>query len=107
MINSKNLIKKIREESDLTQNQLAEVLEVSKVLIAMIETGQKPVSKKLISKLAKKLNISEFSLGFSLFPKKEKDTNLSPIELKLLKVAGELQDQLIIRGARNLKKYAK
>jgi transcriptional regulator with XRE-family HTH domain len=109
MENSKNLIKKIRKESGLTQGQLADALKVSKVLIAMIETGQKPISKKMILKLSKALKISSFSLEFSLFSKNEnpEKISLSPIELRLLKIGEKLQDQLITQGAKNLKKYAK
>lgn len=109
MINSQNLIKKIRKESGLTQGQLADVLKVSKVLIAMIETGQKPISKKMIPKLAEALNISSFSLEFSLYSRdiQLKDTQPSPIELKLLKIGEKLQEQLIHQGAKNLKRYVK
>lgn len=109
MINSQDLIKKIRKESGLTQGQLASALKVSKVLIAMIETGQKPISKKMILKLADVLDISTFSLEFSLFSDERDDKNqsLSPTELKLLKIGEKLQNQLITYGAKNLKKYAK
>jgi len=109
MINSQDLIKKIRKESGLTQGQLAGALKVSKVLIAMIETGQKPISKKMILKLADVLNISPFSLEFSLFSNERdhKNQSLSPTELRLLKIGERLQNQLITYGAKNLKKYAK
>jgi transcriptional regulator with XRE-family HTH domain len=109
MINSQDLIKKIRKESGLTQDQLACALKVSKVLIAMIETGQKPISKKMVIKLAEVLNISPFSLEFSLFSNKENPKNqyLSPVELRLLKIGEKLQIQLITYGAKNLKKYAR
>jgi len=109
MKNSKNLIKKIRKESGLTQGQFAGALKVSKVLIAMIETDQKPISKKMILKLSEALNISSFSLEFSLFSKNEnsKKISLSPVELKLLRTGEKLQEQLITQGAKNLKKYAK
>lgn len=105
--NSQNLIKKIRKESGLTQGQLADVLKVSKVLITMIETGQKSISKKMILKLADVLNISPFSLEFSLFSngRDDKNESLSQTELKLLKIGKKLQNQLIIYGAKNLKKY--
>ena len=49
------LIKKIRSEANMTQADFAKAIDVSPVLIAMVESGQKEVSKKLILKLAKKL----------------------------------------------------
>jgi transcriptional regulator with XRE-family HTH domain len=107
--NSQNLIKKIRKESGLTQGQLADALKVSKVLIAMIESDQKPISKKMILKLADVLNISPFSLKFSLFSNERdhKNQSLSPTESRLLKIGEKLQNQLIIYGSKNLKKYVK
>jgi len=105
--NSQNLIKKIRKESGLTQGQLADVLKVSKVLITMIETGQKSISKKMVEKLAAVLNISPFSLEFSLFSngRDDKDQSLSKTEMKLLRIGEKLQNRLIVYGAKNLKKY--
>ena len=61
------LLKKIRNEAGLTQEDLASVLEVSTVLIAMVETGQKEVSKNLIERLAKKLEVSSSSITPFIF----------------------------------------
>ena len=50
-----SLIRKIRVKSGLTQTEFARLLDVSPILIAMVETGQKDVSKSLIEQKAKLL----------------------------------------------------
>ena len=75
------LIKKIREESDLTQNEFAKILGVSTVLISMIETGQKGASKGFIKKLAGKLEVPTSTIFPFVFEAEEKSfPNLSGLE---------------------------
>ena len=107
MINFPELLKKIRQKSGLTQEQMAKALKVSKVLVAMIETGQKPVSKKIVIGLAEALDVSPFSLMPTFFFDESEDnkTKRSAIEKKLLLVAGKLQEELINKRAKKLKDY--
>lgn len=57
-----SLLKHIRAKAWLTQEQFAKKLKVSTILIAQVETKKREPSKKLIIKLANKLNICAFSL---------------------------------------------
>ena len=100
------LIKKIREESDLTQKQLASVLDVSTVLISMIETGQKDISKNFIEKLAEKLEVHPGSITPFIFMDEDLDNkNISGIEKKLINIGEKLQIFLIENRAKKLKQY--
>jgi len=98
------LLKKIREESELTQDQLATALGVSEVLITMIETGQKEVSKNFVVKLANSLKVSPNSITPFIFDVND-SRNLSGIERQLIKLGEKLQIDLIKNRAKNLKKY--
>ncbi|PIZ96555.1 MAG: hypothetical protein COX80_01050 [Candidatus Magasanikbacteria bacterium CG_4_10_14_0_2_um_filter_33_14] len=102
------LIKKIREESGLTQEEFAKSLGVSKVLISMVETGQKKVSKSFIIKLAKLLNVHPASITPFLHIYSSKELNkISPIEKKLVLWGEEMQKILIKKRAKKIKKYVK
>lgn len=102
------LIKKIRSEAGLTQAEFAKAVEVSPVLIAMVETGQKEVSKKLLLKIAERLGVHPSSItpflydGIGL-----NDKHLSPIEKQFLSWGVKLQHYLIKKKSKNLKNYAK
>ncbi len=101
------LIKKIRDEAGLTQAEFAKALDVSAVLIAMVETGQKKVSKKLILRLAEKMKVHPTSITPFLFI--DEDYPLKK-ESKLEKVFmnwGEKMQMMLIKDrAKILKKYA-
>lgn len=56
MLNDK--IKKLREQKNLTQKQLAEEIGVKQSTIGMIESGKNKGSKDTILKLAKYFNVS-------------------------------------------------
>ena len=100
------LLKKIRNEAGLTQEDLARVLKVSTALIAMVETGQKEVSKNLIEKLAEKLEVSSNSITPFIFIAEDIDLKkLSGVEKKLLQVGQHLQEFLIKKKAKNLRKH--
>ena len=51
-------IKKIRLQRGLSQNQLAEILNISREHLAKIETTKRSMSLKLLFKLSEVLNIS-------------------------------------------------
>ncbi|MBU1033030.1 helix-turn-helix transcriptional regulator [Patescibacteria group bacterium] len=99
-------LKKIREESQLTQEDLAKVLGVSTVLVSMIETGQKEVSKKFIKGLAKKMRVSAASITPFIFMEKDDSFRyLSDTERSFIKFAEKLQIDLINIKAKNLRRY--
>ena len=99
------LLKEIRRESNLTQEEMAKILEVSTVLIAMIETGQKEVSKAFIIKLAEKLGVHPSSITPFIFAN-EKTNKLSGIERNLIIFGEKMQADLIKKKAKKLKKNA-
>ena len=98
------LLKKIRNEAGLTQEDLARVLEVSTALIAMVETGQKEVSKNFVVRLANSLKVNPNSIMPFIFDVND-SRNLSGIERQLIKLGEKLQIDLIKNRAKNLKKY--
>lgn len=104
------LIKEIRTEAGLTQAEFAASVGVSPVLIAMVESGQKEVSKNLLLKIADKLqvhpaSITPFLYGFDLKGRLEED--LTSIEKQFLKWGIKLQTQLIKSKSKKLVKNAK
>ena len=101
------LLKEIRKESELTQEDFAKALNVSTVLISMIETGQKEVSKNLIVKLANKLEVQPSSITPFLFLSNDfQNGKISEIEKKFIGIGEKLQSHLIKTKSKNLKKYA-
>lgn len=105
MYNFPELIKKIRDESGLTQADFARALNVSAVLIAMIETGQKEVSKNFILKLAKLLHVHPVSITPFLFAS-QKGSHVIGFEKDFLNWGQKMQILLINKRAKKLKKYA-
>lgn len=102
------LIRRIRNEAGLTQAEFANAVEVSPVLIAMVETGRKEVSKKLLLKIAERLGVHPSSITPFLYDSSNTDNeNLSSIEKQFLTLGTKLQDYLIKKKSKNLKKYAK
>ena len=98
------LIKNIRKQADLTQSEFASILGVSSVLIAMVETGQKEVSKNLLLKLADKMKVSPNSITPFLFDiKTGTQYTLSTLEKNFIKYGEKMQDYLIINKSKNLK----
>ena len=55
-------IQKFRKDKKLSQNQLAELLGISREHLAKIETAKRCISLKLLFKLADTLEISEKNL---------------------------------------------
>ena len=102
------LIKQIRKESSLTQSEFAGALGVSTILISMIETGQKEISKGFVKKLAKKLDVLPGTIfPFVFFDKKMSFQNLSGIEKKLMEIGSKMQLHLIQVKSKKLNRYAK
>lgn len=55
-------IQKARKENKLSQNELAELLNISREHLAKIETAKRRISLKLLFNVADKLNIKEKDL---------------------------------------------
>ena len=102
------LIKKIRNEAGLTQAQFAKAMGVSTVLIAMIESGQKEVSKKLILRLAKEMDVHPSSITpFIFIDNSFNNRGVSKIEQPFIHWGEKIQKILIEDRSKRLKKYAK
>lgn len=102
------LIKKIRNEAGLTQAELAKAIDVSPVLIAMVESGQKEVSKKLILKLADGLKVHPASITPFLYGEDvENGKKLSVIEKQFIGWGTKLQNHLIKERAKLLRRNEK
>lgn len=92
----------------MTQAEFAKSLGVSVVLISMVETGQKDVSKNLLIRLAEKLDVHPSSITPFLFiTENDKQENLTGIEKSFIKLGEKLQEHLIMNRAKLLKKHAK
>jgi DNA-binding helix-turn-helix protein len=97
------LLKNIRKETGLTQSGLASKLEVSTILIAMIESGQKEPSKKFVETLAAKMEVSPRAIiPFVYSINKYSDD--SAFEKRLSQFGMNLQKQLISKKAKNILK---
>lgn len=105
MLTFDKLIKFIRREADLTQQEFAELLGVSTILIAMIENRSKEPSKKFVNKLAEKLEVHPSAImPFISFEENLEIENFSGLEKKLLLLGQELQEKLIKKRAQSLAK---
>lgn|SRR3989338_2660616 len=100
------LLKRIRKEAGLTQEELATILDVSTVLISMLETERKEASKKFIGALAEKLQVHPSSIIPFIFISKDRDFGTSILERRLITVGEALQNQLIRVKAKNLRSHA-
>lgn len=106
MYSFSDLIKNIRNKSELTQEEFARVLGVSTILIAMIETGQRPASKNFIEKLAEKLEVHPTSITPFIFIDESINVKkLSRPERSLIDIGLSLQEYLIESRAKKLKEY--
>lgn len=105
MLTFDKLIKFIRREADLTQQEFAELLGVSTILVSMIENRSKEPSKKFVNILAEKLDVHPSAImPFISFEDEIRIENLSILEKKLLRLGNELQEKLIKKRAQNLAK---
>lgn len=106
MYNFPELIKKIRHEAGLTQAEFAKAVEVSPVLIAMIESGNKEVSKKLLLKIAERLEVHPASITPFLYGSEPTNGHLSAVERQFIAWGTKFQEFLIKKQSHKLKKYA-
>ncbi len=102
------LLRKIRNEAGLTQAEFANAIKVSPVLIAMIESGQKDVSKNLVRKIAEAMEVHPASITPFLFGHElTSDDKLSAVEKQFLAWGAKLQDHLIKDRSKLLRRHVK
>jgi transcriptional regulator with XRE-family HTH domain len=99
-------LKQLRNESSLTQPELAKIMGVSTVLISMIESGQKNASTKFLSRLAEILEVHPGAIAPLAFSMPEDDiAQHSMLEQKMIDLGLELQKELIKKKAFKLKNH--
>lgn len=104
MYTQRELLKGIRETARLTQQELADLLGVHKMLIAMMETGKREMSKDFIASLAKALGVSSLSIAPILYANEPRPSGLAG---RLVDIAEALQKTLVSRVAKKLIKDAR
>ena len=62
LLNLGKNIQKARKSNNLSQNELADILNISREHLAKIETAKRCVSLKLLFKIAEALNIQVYKL---------------------------------------------
>ncbi len=92
-------IKKYRKKSGLTQEQLAEKLEISSKHLSNIEIGDKFVSAELLNRLTEILNILPYSLFYCNKPTQKIDDNFTAeiekiIDEQLKKTAQVIKEKI-------------
>ncbi|MDD2694174.1 MAG: helix-turn-helix transcriptional regulator [Candidatus Gracilibacteria bacterium] len=101
-----SFLKELRNSAELNQSQFADIMEVSPLLITLLETDKKEPSKKFVNSLADKLGVKSNSI-LPLISDEDIDPNaLSGIEKKLIQTVDALQIMLIRKKAKNLRSYA-
>jgi len=102
------LLKKIRQESGVTQAELAKILGVSKILISMIEVNQREVSKGFVNSLANAMDVHPSTISpFIYYDFGINRKHLTQPERSLIALGERLQDFLIQKKAKNLRRYVK
>lgn len=66
-----NRIRELRKERGLTQEQLAELAEISVDFLSLVETGRNSMKAQILAKIATSLNISSDYILFGNAPYKE------------------------------------
>jgi transcriptional regulator with XRE-family HTH domain len=89
----------------MSQAELAKALDVSTVLITMVETGKKSPSKKLVAKLAEKLEVRPAAI-MPLLDSSDFLLKTSRIERLAMEAIENLQIELIQKRAPKLSRYA-
>ncbi|MEK7462687.1 MAG: helix-turn-helix transcriptional regulator [Patescibacteria group bacterium] len=98
------IVRNVRDESGLSQNDFARKIGVSSIYISKIETDQKEVSKKFLIKLAEFIDVHPSALAPFLFLNNDIDEyKLSEIERKLINLGENLQLSLIKKKLNNEK----
>lgn len=99
-------LKELRSSAQISQEELAKIMELSTILITLLETDKKEPSKKFINKLAEKLDIKPASLLPLISDEDINIESLTGIEKKFISIVDDLQIYLIQKRAHKLKVYA-
>jgi transcriptional regulator with XRE-family HTH domain len=100
MLTFHNLLKRLRAEANMTQQQFADALGISKILLVLLENGKKEPSRKFINHLAKKLHVHPLSImPFLTYSDSIAPEKLSRFEIKLISLGESLQKRLIKQTA--------
>lgn len=99
MHDSGDLLRAIRASAGITQERLAVLMGVSKVLIAKIENGDRELHRSSAKKLAKVLGCSPICIYPASFACKERPKG---IEGKFYDICCKLQERLVSKLAKNL-----
>ncbi|MFA5916971.1 MAG: helix-turn-helix transcriptional regulator [Candidatus Gracilibacteria bacterium] len=103
MLTFSELIKDIRNNIGLNQEEFAKLLGVSKIFIAQLETNTREPSKNFIKILSDKLKVSTFSIMPFLSNDKINDlSKLSKLEQQIYFYGVKLQNKLIKQNSKNL-----
>lgn len=71
--NMKNRVRELREDADLTQQQVADAIGITQRKYSYIETGQQPLADEILVKLSDFYNVSiDFLLCQSKNPQRYK-----------------------------------
>ena len=96
------ILKKIRLSNNLTQSQLAEILETTKQAISAYESGKVAPSLNSLIKLSENFNISLDSLVFdNEYQSKLINLNSIDIELELLSIRSKIDSVLPLIAKNN------
>ena len=90
-------IKKIRKKRNLTQEQLAEIIEISPRNLSGIEIGQNFIKSETLEKILNALDVSLEEL-FSSEYFEENDVLLNEIQKNIKKIQGNRQKLLALSG---------
>lgn len=89
----------------MTQEEFAATLNVSALLISLIENGKKEPSKKFIIELANKMDVHPMSLFPFAAYNDEEGAIYSSLEKSIISLGERLQVSLIQRKAKRLKNH--
>lgn len=98
------LIRDIRKETGLNQEQFAKTLGISKILLALIETDQRNPSALFMEKLSSQMGVHVSTLlPFSALYEIDEKNQLSSIEKKLLNWSKDMRDYMLTKGVYKIK----
>lgn len=97
-------IKKIRQNKNITQKELASLLGTSQTAIALWENGSRNISLGTAEEIAKKLNVSP---AYLLFGDAEIESNTSPAEKNTTTIAAHFDgDEYTEEELEEIKQFA-
>ncbi len=103
MLSFSDFIKQIRTVNNVSQEALAQSLEVSPVLISMLESGQREPSKNLLKIMAAKMRVHPASITPFIFDLPHPATeDLAGLEKQMVRLGEKYQTEIINKTSRRL-----